>query len=208
MGTTASRLRYLIVLAILPLGMSCGGCAFGHREVALNYTPTATASSEGNRATVYVAGIKDICPNPEVSVFAKGREIGEMRNGFHMKTACIVSKSMDLSPWITDALAKELKQRGFQPVQVTSLPPDCPLGLSGSLSECYSKIRFWKGQVCTLKATISIQKDGASTSRKQYVGVHEGGVGFYTAGEYEKIFQGAMADLMAKVVADVVAAAK
>ena len=205
MGTTASRLRYLIVLAILPLGMSCGGCAFGHREVALSYVPAATASNEGNGAAVYVAAIKDVCPNPEVSVFAKGREIGDIRNGFYMKTACVVSKSMDLSPWITDALAKEMKQHGFQPVQVTSLPPECPLGLSGALSECYSKMKFFKGQTCTLKATISIHKNGVSVSNKQYIGMHEGGIGLVTPDEYEKIFQAAMTDLMTKVVADIIA---
>jgi len=167
--------------------------------------PTATASNEGNGAAVYVAAIKDVCPNPEVSVFAKGREIGDIRNMYYMKTACVVSKSMDLSPWITDALAKELKQHGFQPVQVTSLPPECPLGLSGSLSECYSKMKFFKGQTCTLKATVAIHKNGAIVSNKQYVGVHEGGVGLVSADEYEKIFQAAMANLMTKIVADVVA---
>ena len=208
MGVSGRRTQLVLLLTVFGAAMCCGGCAFGHREVALNYTPTATASSEGNGTAVYLAPIQDVCPNPEVTAFAKGREIGDIRNDYYMKTACVVSKSMDLSPWVTDALTKELRQRGFQPVQVTSLPPECPLGVSGSLSECYSKMKFLSGQTCTLKANISISKNGAPVSNRQYVGVHEGGLGLGTAEEYEKIFQAAMSDLMAKVVTDIVANAQ
>lgn len=205
MTSSTRRVRKLIA-PIVPMLMLCSGCAFGHRVVALNYSPSAGASNDGNAQAIHVSAIRDVCPNNEVTVFAQGREIGEIRNGWYVKTACVVSQSMDLSPWITDALAKELKEHGFEPVQVTSLPPECPLGLSGSLSECYSKMKFFGGQTCTLKATFSIHKNGATLSTKQYIAQHNGGLGLgLTAGDYEKIFQAAMADLMTKIVADVVA---
>ena len=109
---------------------------------------------------------------------------------------------------MTDALVKELKQRGFAPVAVTDLPPNTSLGVSGSLSECYSKILFFKGQQCTIKATILIHQNGAVVSSTTYVGHTTGGLAFYTSREYEKIFQLALADLLGKVVRDIGAKAQ
>lgn len=206
-------LAWIVTVAAMPAAMLCEGCAFGHRVVALNYTPVTNSSDDGHGKAVYVATINDVSPTNEVSILArdasgqlapaKGKEIGDIRNEFYMKTACVVSKSMDLGPWVTDALTKELKQHGYQVIQVTSLPPQCPLGLSGALSECYSKMKFFGGQVCTLKVTISIHKNGAVVSSKQYVGHCRGGLTWGTAREYEKIFQSAMTDLVTKIVADV-----
>lgn len=209
---------FIVLTALIMSTMLCSGCAFGSRGVALNYTPTANASNAGNGKAIYVAPIRDVSVTNEKSIFAKdgagklvtvnGKEIGDIRNGYYIKTASVVSKSMDLGPWITDALTKELKQRGFGAVQVTGLPPECPLGVSGSLSECYSRVKFFSGQICTIKATISIQRNGAAISSKEYVGLSKGGVAFYTAAEYEKVFQLAMADLMGKVVTDIAATGK
>ena len=97
--------------------MLCSGCAFGHRVVALNYTPTTDAPKDGNGQSVHVAAIQDVCPNKEVTVLAQAREIGDIRNGFYIQTASVVSPSVDLSPWVTDALTKELRAHGFEPAQ-------------------------------------------------------------------------------------------
>jgi len=196
----------------------CSGCAFGSRAVALNYTPTVNAAKVGGGRAIYVAPIRDVCVTNEKSIFAKneagslttvkGKEIGDIRNGYYIKTASVVSKSMDLGPWITDALTKELKQCGFSAAQVTGLPPECPLGVSGSLTECYSRVKFFQGQECTIRATISIQQNGAAISSKEYIGQSKGGVAFLTPEEYEKVFQLAMADFVGKVVKDVAIAGK
>lgn len=209
--------RGFIVLTVPVMAMLLGGCAFGNRVVALNYTTPAKVSNEGNGKVIYVASIRDVCASKEISVstknaagqtvVAKGKEIGDIRNGYYIKTASVVSTSGDLGPWVTDALTKDLKQRGFGAVQVTGLPPECPLGVSGSLSECYSKVKFFSGQLCTIKAMVSIHKNGIAVSTKEYVGVSKGGVGFVTPAEYEKVFQLAMADLLSKVVKDIAATA-
>ncbi len=95
---------YTIGLAVVSV-MLCQGCAFGHRAVALSYTPSVTAQSEGAGQKVHVAAIRDIIPTHEVTVLARdgtpfktetGKEIGEVRNGFHMKTACVASMAKDL----------------------------------------------------------------------------------------------------------------
>lgn len=197
------RLAGTVLCAVVASAL-CSGCAFGHREVALNYTsPDDSACNAENEQTIYIAPIEDVCPNADVTLFAKGREIGDIRNGFYMKTASVVSKTHDLGAWVTDALAKELACRGYQVLPVTSLPPECSCGLSGSLSECYSTMKFFGGQTCTLKATVSIHKDGAPVSHKEYVGLFEGGLALCTADEYEKIFQGAMTSLASQVIADI-----
>ncbi len=207
MVLAGKRIHSIHVIALIGLSLSCVGCAFGDRVVALSYTPTPAVSSQGNGIAVYLAPIQDVCQNRRLRD-DKGREIGDVVNGYNIRTATVVSKSMDLSPWITDALTKELHQHGFQPLQVTALPPDCELGISGSLSECYSKMKFFGGQVCTLKVNIIVHRNGAPVASKEYVGIHKGGLGVGTAAEYERIFQAAMADLMAKVMPDVVAQAQ
>jgi hypothetical protein len=218
----ARSVQMMSVLSILAVvlisSMLCSGCAFGSRAVALNYTPTIKGPDLGGGRPIQISAIRDTCVTNEKSIFAKngagqltttnGKEIGDIRNGYYIKTASVVSKSMDLGPWVTDALTKELKQRGFSAAQVTALPPACPLGVSGSLTECYSRAKFFSGQECTIRATISILQNGAAISSKEYVGTSKGGVAFLTPAEYEKVFQLAMADFVGKVVKDIAIAGK
>lgn len=206
----------LISIFIVPLILLSGGCAFGDRVVALRYTSEIDVNQKQvDNQEIYIASFKDVSPNnlKKISfkdrrgtrISANGKEIGEIRNGYNIKTASVVSKSPDLGPWITHALSQELKQRGFNVVNVTSLPPEIPLGINGSIEKCYSKMYFLKAPDCTIQTTISLQESGVTVFTKEYIGQSKvtGGIG---AQGYEKAFQAAVKDLLDKAVPDIVKA--
>lgn len=207
----------LLVLAFVGLmAFSSGGCAFGDRVVALRYHSEINVNQKQvDSQEIYIASFKDVSPNNLKKISFKdskgariktdGKEIGEIRNGYNIKTACVVSKSPDLGPWITQALSQELKQRGFNVINVTSLPPEISLGINGSIEKCYSKMYFLKAPDCTIQATISLQKSGVTVFAKEYIGQSKVTMGIGAKG-YEMAFQEAMKDLLDKSVPDIMEA--
>ena len=203
--------KVVLVAFVIVLPFLSGGCAFGHRVVGLNYVPSEKTSNTSGKTPVYISTIKDTSPTNLVGIEyigedkqkikTDGKEIGDIRNGYYMKTASVVSKTKSLSPWITDALAKEMKMRGYSPVLVTQLPPRCSLGITGNLTECFARMGF--KVTCSLKATIAIYINGSVVSNKNYVSEKGHLLAAATAQEYEKIFQVAMSDILNQVAEDV-----
>ena len=214
------KLLFLTLTSIFTvlLSLSSGGCAFGDRVVALRYASELDVNqNQVDNQEIYIASFKDVSPNNLKMVSFKdgngsriktdGKEIGEIRNGYNIKTACVVSKTPDLGPWVTHALSQELKQRGFNVVNVTSLPPDISLGVNGSLEKCYSKMYFLKAPGCSVQATISLHKSGVVVLTKEYTGESKVANGIGAKG-YEIAFQAAMKDLLDKAVPDIVEACR
>ena len=198
--------RFALLGCCLFIASIASGCAFGDRVVALRYVPDAKADhATVSGKEIYVGSFKDATSN---KIKKQGKEIGEVRNGYNIKTASVVSKSTDLGPWITQGLSDELKRCGFNVINTTSLPPGIKLGIDGSIKKCYSKMYFFKGAVSTVQATINIQKNGVVVSSKEYVGETKGAGGLLGAKGYEDAFNRAIADLLNKVIADVVEASK
>ncbi|MCK5226132.1 MAG: hypothetical protein KAQ89_05395 [Planctomycetes bacterium] len=206
----------LTAIFIAPQILVSGGCAFGDRVVALRYHSEIDVNQKQvDSQEIYIASFKDVSSNNLKKISFKdskgtrirtdGKEIGEIRNGYNIKTACVVSKSPDLGPWITHALSQELKQRGFNVINVTSLPPEISLGINGSIEKCYSKMYFLKAPDCTIQATISLQKSGVTVFAKEYIGQSKVSMGIGAKG-YEIAFQEAMKDLLDKSVPDIMEA--
>ena len=187
------------VLALLTvcalLGTLSTGCAFGDRKIALTYTP-ALQSTRGNGGRIAVAKFGDTRQNKLV--------VGEVRNGYGLKTAKATIPNEDAGGWVANALASELEGAGYQIVKINdSTQTDEEIVVSGCLSEFYTK-SYMKYRT-TVKANIQVYQAGVPLLNKEYIGKCVAGVAWYNTSEFEKVSCSALQDLMKQAVPDIVA---
>jgi hypothetical protein len=197
------KIRYAALMGIgITLAAMSTGCALGDRHVALQYKiPDNVASPQkiAQPKKVAVVKFKDL---------RKIKEIGEVRNGYGMKTAKVLSKEEDLGTWVANAFCKELENRGFIVNKFNDYaPPGYDVSLSGSLNECYTaiKVGFWKCNVTTtVRATVCLQKEGVQILNKEYKGLVNPFISSMDADEYGDATEAALHDLIGKALPDIV----
>lgn len=167
-----SALNYVAFLSVIVL---IQGCAFGTRHVPLSYPPSQS-SSLGEK-TAHAATISANQQPIVLLKFADDRqktEIGEVRNGWGMKTADVVSEK-DVAKWVTDALAFELMAAGYQVSQDTA-PEDGKTNLiiSGQVLTVYCAAHLsYEGDVSFY---AKVEQDGKELIRKRYSGEASAGL--------------------------------
>lgn len=112
------NLRRSILALLLVVVFSCGtGCAFGTRDVELQYPPEENISSklasEANAAPLAVQSGKEVLLIRFEDKRTEKERIGQVRNTYGMVTAKVVAAN-DVSDWLTNALKTELENAGYQ----------------------------------------------------------------------------------------------
>jgi len=197
--SSVSRLAGLVlVVAFLT---TCGGCAFGDRTAGLQYRQVADAqeSDAGSGKTVAVALFQDL---------RQGQDIGEVRNGFWIKTARVKAKEADLGGWVSSAVSMELAHRKYNVQNVDVPPPGVQACVSGTLNECYTKLKFFGSPQCTVRLTFKVDKQGATVLSREYLGTSPVALVFCTADEWGDGTENALRDAMKKAMPEVVEALK
>jgi len=190
-GTCAAT----VCISLLFVVAATNGCAFGDRNVALKYTPVTKISA---RALPDVAVVK-------LADVRSREEVGEVRNGYGMKTATVWARNQDVGAWVANALCQELTGVGCRVEKYEDAPPPgADASVTGEVTEVYAKM--FMSSRATVKADLCVQKAGVVVLNEEYTGKHSVLALTASTGEYEKVLQGALQDLMKKAVPEIVAA--
>lgn len=135
------------------------------------------------------------------------QEVGEVRNGYGMKTATVYAEGQDVGAWVANALSDELTRAGFDVQKFNdAAPPEITIAITGFVPEAYIKMSMQER--CTIRANITVQKSGVVVLNKEYQGDFKRVAWTASTGEYETAMQGALQELMKKAVPEIVSAVK
>jgi hypothetical protein len=161
----------LQVFALGFLISSLYSCAFGTRNVTLNYPPEEPAIAEAAPVT---ANGKSLVLIQFVDQRSNKKVIGEVRNGYGMHTADVVCEN-DVAEWVTGAIKMELEKRGYKVIvaQNNNRASGDPT-LGGEILQVYCTALWnYEGEVSFF---AQLQKDGKELFRKRYTGKGSAGL--------------------------------
>jgi hypothetical protein len=194
----------LIRLTALTALVASTGCAFGTREAVLSYPPEA---DDGGGLIASAHAEEGIVPRAREIVLkvsderAERDRIGNVRNGFGMDTANVVTKD-DVAGWVEGALAQELTNAGYTVVAAgADASRDDAIGLTAEIVEVYCDVYMtYDGDVALM---ITLEGPEAKPVRTQIEG--HGGVGINwaaTGKSYAESLALALQDAIEKVLAE------
>lgn len=162
-----SRSRVCLRVGALLLLSFSAACAFVDREAELRYSApareAAAPSGEGApRATVAVREVVDRRKD--------AANVGEVRNGFGMKTADVHGKG-DAIAWIREATRQELQRAGFVPRDAGSVS-DLVVDIQLQTTHCTAHLSY-EGDVCIAAKAM---RNGRAIVDGVYVGKGSAGV--------------------------------
>jgi hypothetical protein len=187
-------------LGLLVLVTGAVGCAFGDRHVALAYPPASTSESPAPRLvpapakgiTIIVAGFSDE---------RDSSPIGEVRNGFGMHTADVLTDT-DVTVWVAKAIARDLSAAGYKVKWAGPATASERIQKSGQVLTTYSRAYMtYEGEVSFM---VQLTVDGKQVINKRMVGHGSSGVNFAATGEgygesLSFALRGAVAELVAQL---------
>ena len=133
-----------LFLGALAAAAMAGGCAFVDRNAPLKYT------AEGKPSSVVIARI---ALAPIVDERPEPRKLGDVRNGYGMKTATIWAAN-PVDAWVTDALTQELRVAGVEVLATDERPPYAAV-LSGQIQHASCVMLFsYEGSI-TLRLELA-----------------------------------------------------
>ncbi len=181
------------------------GCAFGTRYVDLSYPPKNPAENGGgiaHAAPASVAGTQQIVLLPFEDRRLRKEKIGDVLNGYGMKTAKVVA-SNDVGKWVNDAIALELEKAGYQ-VKRAEKNPETSAGLvlSGEILRVFCTAYLsYEGEV-SFRTTV--KRNGKEILEKTYLGEGEAGLNWAaTSKSYGETLSSALAIAISDLVHDI-----
>ncbi|MBN8449393.1 MAG: hypothetical protein J0M13_10390 [Candidatus Accumulibacter sp.] len=196
----AGRLTTCILLAGL-----LAGCAFGTREATLVYPP----SPEGEAKVAVAKAVSPVARETKIHLrqFADERSdkkvVGTVRNAYGMRTADVVSKN-SVTAWITEAIALELKNRGFTVVQgEAKSPPEVgSIVMGGDILNVFCDMYLsYTGQVSLV---VKVTDSSGEVFSRHYAGEGSAGIAFAATSEsFAASLSQALAAALEKMMADI-----
>lgn len=167
--------RRFLPLSFLAVILLLHGCAFGTRHVDLSYppkNPERTGGGVAHAASAPAIGAQVILL-PFENRRLKGDRIGDVLNGYGMKTAKVVAKN-DVGEWISQAIVLELEKAGYEVQRMDALKEDASnLVISGDILRVFCTAYLsYEGEV---SFRVEVKKEGKELLHKTYLG--EGGAG-------------------------------
>ncbi len=200
---THARVTHLFVMGVF-LSMAAG-CAFGNRHATLVYPPEEGTMDPG-------PGVAEASPAPAVTgepiillPFADERSqkkfIGEVRNGWGMHTADVVTED-NIANWVTEAIKIELGKAGYNVTKVEDLSsPSSSRVVAGEVLTVYcTALWSYEGEVSFY---ARVEEDGKEVFRRRYTGKGSAGLNWTAAARsYGNSLSLALADAIGSFVAD------
>lgn len=195
MRTGCYRIASVVFCGLVSL---TSGCAFGTRHATLGYASTPVVSPSTSTGTP-ISLVRFVDQRGEK------RAIGEVRNGYGMRTAEVVPDK-DIAAWITQGVQAELEKAGYR-VSVSETPTtSSPTAtLSGDVVTVYCSAMFsYEGEVSFF---ARLMKDGKEILAKRYTGKGSAGLNWAaTSTGYADSLSLALADAIRPLVEDLHAA--
>jgi hypothetical protein len=179
-------------LLMLVGAISLSSCAFGDRNVRLEYE-TTTSVKASKPASVSIAKFAD----------SRGLvEYGRVRNGYGMVTAKVLAQpGQDGGEWVAAALASELEKAGCK---VSRGGSGASVTISGTLHEAFGDVYMTINT--GVGVTITVKKGGATVLNKRYDGKNVKVAWAASSSEYQSGLKLALQDLMTQAIPDVLKA--
>jgi hypothetical protein len=173
-----SKLRVVQVVLLGMLVSSLCSCAFGNRHVTLNYPPEKQSESAVAEAAPVPVNGKSIILMQFVDQRSNKSVIGEVRNGWGMRTADVVVEN-DVSSWLTNAVRLELEKLGYKVTLGSNSDLSSNIVLGGEVLHVYcTAMMTYEGEVSFF---AMLQKDGKELLRKRYTGKGSAGLNWSAA---------------------------
>lgn len=168
------------IAVLLICGSLVAGCAFGERQARLGYPPVAGdgTMASAQAAPVVSSGRGIVKIGTFQDIRSQKKVVGHVRNGFGMKTAEVVPQR-DVTEWVREALAYELKAAGYNVVEVAS-SMDAPT-ISGAIVRVYCDAYFTYDGEVTL--SIETEKAGQRLAKNAYTGSGSAGMNWGATGD-------------------------
>lgn len=191
-------------LSLLLLGVVlAGGCAFGTRTAELTYPP----AREGG-GLIATAGAAEAVPATRapiavtvVDARAERERIGNVRNGFGMDTANVVTDS-DVRAWVEDALVAELANAGYDVVETDPTGTSADgIAMRAEILTVYCDVYLtYDGDVSLM---LNLENRNRDAVRTQLAGEGSVGLNFAaTAASYAESLALALEDVIGKVLVE------
>jgi hypothetical protein len=201
----ARGFRALGGLLVITALASLSGCAFGTRHAELSYPPSkasgviATAEAAGTPAA---AGFEVILAVADMR--ASTERIGNVRNGFGMDTASVVTDT-DVRAWVESAFMNELAGAGYTVIPAEGeTGHDTAISLDAELTKVYCDAYLtYDGEVLM---TVTLSRQDVLPVEKAYEGSGSVGLSWAaTAKSYGESLSLALQDTIRQVMADLAA---
>ncbi len=187
---------------LLCLPALVAGCAFGNRHAVLTYPPPpAGGTAVAEAAPAAAPAALPIILIPFTDARSDREHIGEVKNGLGMKTAWVLADN-DVAGWVSDAVAKELAESGFQVTRAASATGSetAPV-LSGDVIRVYGiAYMTYEGEV---SLSVRVASAGTPIHTKTYTSHKSAGLSWTSSGGgYANALSMALAEDIHQLVAD------
>jgi len=189
------KLDALFVIVTLFFTAQMTGCAFGTRQVALQYNPSAYSSVVPGSPAVSISNFADTRTD---------RSLGCVRNGYGMKLASVEAKPGEHSvpAWVSTALSDELKRAGCSVVPDGSgRDGEAQFVISGEVQ------RVYVDSYMTLHGEISVgvsMKNGDRPILNRLYHAEASQINWWSSSkEFQKTLDMTLQDLMKKMIPDI-----
>lgn len=198
-------MKKVAVLILLSSILGITGCAFGTRNAELSYPPKTADGASLISSAHAKAGVPGESREVVVQVTDQrvSRErIGNVRNGFGMDTANVVTKD-DIRLWVESALTSELANAGYTIVAdggpATS---DDAIALYTEILEVYCDVYMTYDADISMSVTLTAKDQ--QPFQRSYEGDGSVGVNWGATGKsYAESLSLALQDAITKILADV-----
>jgi hypothetical protein len=192
-------------LLLVVLGMAAlSGCAFGTRHVELSYPPEGGEGGGLVAAARADTGNVPRCCEVILAVSDRRtdiRRIGNVRNGFGMDTADVVTGS-DVTAWVAGAFRQELAEAGYTVVPAESNAASAgAVRLEAEITTVYCDVIFsYKGDVWM---NVYLSGQDSAPIANSYHGSGSAGLNWAaTSDSYAESLARALRDAVMQVMAD------
>lgn len=184
--------------SFLILSLLLTGCAFGTRRPELLYPPEVVAAEASMPIEAAVAPERTVILAPLVDSRSE-TNVGEVRNGFGMKTASVVTET-SVPDWVHDALHYELERAGYTVLDEPASVPGA-ITLEGEILTVYCKAFFsYEAEVSLL---LTARRGSETLFRTRTTGSGSVGTNWGASSKsYGKSLALALQDALGKLVAE------
>lgn len=194
--------------------MSLTACAFGTREVSLSYPPQQNREIDGVNVTdstgvsspiaikVHTFQNNRFKIDPVTSQKKTSTIIGNVRNGFYMKTADVIT-NQNLEEWICNAVKYELEKNGYNVIDATQNNYTGHFwDLRGAMLNVYADAYFnYEGKV---KLHLILKQYGSNEVLidKNYEGVYKEANFAATEKGYKDVLEKSLSNAIGLIISD------